>query len=205
MKSIKTLVQEVNVTQRRKEYDAYNILDDNIFELLNRIEKLEAKNLKYHCRVHSDANQAIPTGPGAALTFNVTEYPQFGNMHDNTIDNTKIFIKRNGVYHVSAEIQWEASAAGTLRQVQIRITRNAGTFIACSQRIPNANIITSINCATSLFLYRDDYVEVLGTQDSGGPLNSTANYPRPFLEVTERMEDLYPSEYGLLDPNKNMR
>lgn len=210
MKSIQELIQQINKEEskeRKREYDTFRQLDDNILELNDRIINLEKKNLKYFCRAYKEADHSAPTGI-STVPLDKTEHPQFGNMHSNTIENTKIWIRRDGVYHISGGVVFAASAAGSVRGVLIRLTSSRGVFYIASLQMPPlaAPAQPSPEAGTSYYLYEGDYLELQVNQNTGVNLDVLALYARsPFLSVTERMEDLDPSQFGLLDPNANTR
>lgn len=212
MRSITQLIQEINKDdpERKREYDAFKQLDDNIIELNNSILALEKKNMRYYCRAYRAASFTIPNLAVTAIPLDRTEYPQFGNMHSDTVENTKIWIRRSGVYHISGGLTWSSSSAGTYRYLHIRlVSSKTGTVHLCSNGAPPMAVgaPNALNVACSYYLYEGDYIELTANQDSGaGGASVLILYPEsPFLAVAERMEDLDPSQYGLLDPSANMR
>lgn len=206
MKSIKSLIQETKVKGLDKEHEALKIIDDNFMEIFNKIRNLEERNLQYYCSVHHSATVAYAAGT-SILPFNSTNYPQYGNMHDNTNNNDKIFIRRSGVYVVAGELQLGATGGGTFRTIAVRYNRGGVPIVAVSTRVlaPAGAVMIAINCATAVYLYAGDTVELIFAHDAGVNIDVTANFPRPSLVVMERREDLVPSEYGLLNPDENMR
>jgi hypothetical protein len=210
MQSIKSLIQELNTKEQSKLFNAFKILDDNNQELLNRIKAIEKRNLKYYCRVGRGSNQDIPDNAYTAINFDITDYPQFGNMHDNVRDNEKIFVRRTGVYHLSAGVSLESDTAGTERRLAIAVN---GVRICETNYIVHAlNIGPRLSVSTNAYLYENDNVTALLYQNSGGILVNVFVAGlvgrisfMPHLVVTERREDLDPSQYGLLNPEANMR
>ncbi len=210
MRSITQLIQQINKddSERRREYDAFKQLDDNIIELQNRIANIEKKNMRYFCRVFRTTNQSINTGVLTAIVFDATEYPQFGNMHDNVITNNRMAVHRNGVYHLYAGAHFANSAAGTIRTLSILLTRN-GVAVSIAETsfgpTGGANPV-HLAISTGHYLYRGDFLQLAVVHDAGVALDIISDPPHsPYLAAVERLEDLNPSEYGLLDPNANMR
>jgi len=204
MKSIRDLVIEIK-TERPKEFNAFNIIDDNIKDLLSRVEALEKRNLQYYSYAYSNNNQSLTTGVVTPINLELTQFPQLGNMHDNVNDNDKIFIRRNGIYVVSGISRIAANATGQ-RQIIIQLIRSGATFrVANSQILPNAAYDSTLSACGIQYLYVGDYLQLCLYQDSGGPLNSLAVPANimPRLVVMERKEDLDPSQYGLLNPDSN--
>src|SRR5262245_13632341 len=83
-------------------------------------------------RVFHNANQAIVTATVTALAFNSERIDQAGNaadtQHDTVTNNSRLTCKYAGVYDIGACIAWEVVAAGTYRQIGIRL--NGTTIIA---------------------------------------------------------------------------
>ena len=205
MKSIRPLIEDLPANERSREFDAYTRLADRIKLLEDKVKKLGSLNLKYFVRAYRNIDQTLNPGTTVIALTN-TEYPQFGNMHDNVNDNNYIFIRRSGVYTLAAAIQWAANATGTFRQVAIRLLRGGVTTVLVSQRAAvNAALLTQ-DCGCDWYCYLNDRIEMVGVHDAGVAINVTANNPQsPFLSVTERMEDLKIEDLGLLDPGLNTR
>lgn len=190
-----------------KEYEAFKLLDININELLVRVEKLEARNMRYYCYAYRGSDQTIANNTPTFINFTGTVYPQFGNMHDNTNNNDGIYIRRNGVYYLSGAVVFASSAGGGNRLLAIDIIRGGTTITPVAPTITVTPAGTQrLNCSTMYYLYVDDIVKLRVLQTSGGPLDvSFFSTDTPNLIVSERMEDLDPSQYGLLNPEANMR
>lgn len=208
MKSIKGLIQGLKIEERADEFNAFKIMDDNFQTVQERLDALEKRNLKYFCAVHRTTVQVIPQNVKTNIEFDFTEHPQFGNMHDNANTNERVYIRRNGVYHISGGLQFEGSSAGTIRELAIVLVRGLNTYELTDEThgplTGNAPLHMSI--ATSFYLYTGDYITLAATHDVAGGLDVEVDYPHsPCLRVAERMEDLSPDEYGLLDPDANMR
>lgn len=201
MQNIRSIISELNKLKSKPEYVAIGILDSNITELLNRIKALEERNLRYYCLVSRDAIQVIPTGILTSINFNTTEHPQYGNMHDNAVDNTNIYIRRNGVYYIHACIHFEGSSAGTYRAIEIlRIRNGATTSIASHSSGPLAAAAPlHLSVSIARYLYVDDIIQLAVEHDVNPDLDINAHADHsPILVVSERREDLSPEEYGLI-------
>lgn len=190
-----------------KEFEIFKILDNNINELLARVVKLEARNMRYYCRAYRATDQSIPDNTNTFINFTNTDYPQFGNMHDNTNNNDGIYIRRTGVYYLGGAVVFASSAGGGSRLLAIDIIRGGTTFSPVAPTIQVTPAGTQrLNCFTAYYLYVDDIVKLRVLQTSGGPLDVLfSGTDTPHLVVSERMEDLSPDQYGLLNPEANMR
>ncbi len=208
MKRILSLVEHLNsFKDRQKEFNAFKGLDDNCEELLNRIKAIELRNMKYFCTVQSNQIQLIIPA-GLVVTFNITVYPQFGNMHNNTgVDNANVYIRRNGVYHLAAGVQIEGGAGPTFREARILVTRDGVINTVVLTRLPNVAINMAWTLSRSMYLYTGDIVQLYLGHDgvASFDLMADTDLGTPFLSVSERMEDLDPNQYGLLNPEENMR
>jgi hypothetical protein len=211
MQSIKALITKFNRLDSSELFNALKILDSNNQELKNRISQLEKQSLQYHCRIGHLTNQNVPTSTYTPLQFTFTDFPQFGNMHSNTFDQSAITIRRSGVYTVSALAMFEASSGGSERRAAILVN---GLRVNEVNAAPNAAILARLSLSLTLYLYQRDRVQLACWQDTGGNLavfGTAVPYSdrqicfTPFLSVTERREDLDISQYGLLNPEENTR
>ncbi len=210
IQSIKHLIQHLNVkdVEKKREYDAFSITDNNVLALQNRILALEKKNMRYFCRAYRSTDQSIPINTPTNISFDKTEYPQWGSMHDNTILPSRIYIRRSGLYQIHAGVQFGPSSGGTTREVYIALNRGGVISILAEHTngpAPGANSI-HLPVSTVYYLYEDDFILLTVLHDVNPSLNIEGDYPHsPYLAVIERPEDLDPSQFGSLDPNANMR
>lgn len=198
VRSIKQLIQEIRGSKPR-EFDAYSILDSNVLELEERIRKLEALNLYYYTTAYRTTDQSIPNNTTTNINFDATDFPQIGNMHDNTANNDKIYCRRDGVYIIAGGIHWEADVNG-YRLCVIDHYGPAG-FKGSMNVLGNTGnspqdwqVVNAIR-----YMSVDDYVVLRAQQTSGGALNVLTS---PHLSMVEIRQDLDPSEYGLLNPTE---
>lgn len=95
------------------------------------------------------------------------------NMHDPVTNNSRITLVNAGVYLALGSVAWAASAAGTIRQGQIR--RNRTSTEAEITADPNgASAVVSYMVPALNQYSATDYLELAVTQDTGGALNVTA-------------------------------
>lgn len=135
-------------------------------------------------RVFHNAAQSIANNAFAALNFNSERFDQAGNaastMHDTVTNNTRLTCRYAGVYQITGNCGFAASATG---QRAIRIRLNGTTYISSDSRV-NAGAVLIDTTTTTLYpLAVNDYVELMVFQDSGGALNTNlnANYSPEFM------------------------
>lgn len=209
MKSIKSLIQELNILRNTWEFKSLSLVDEHIAALEDRVNNIEKRNMRYFCRAYSSAVQAIPNGVLTAINFEKTEHPQFGNMHDNTVQPSRIYIRRNGVYYISTGTHLSLSAAGTYREISISLIRGGVVSTLAGQSSPPlgaAGAFLHLHTSTIYYLYIGDIISTTVIHNVAAGLDTVPEYPHsPYLAVSERMEDLDPSQYGLLNPEANTR
>jgi hypothetical protein len=138
-------------------------------------------------RVFHNTTQSATSGVGLALAFNSERYDQAGGaastMHDTVTNNSRLTAIYAGIYKITGQVQWAASAGGTFRTADIRL--NGATVIARSGEPPMNTTGNGLVVTTDYSLAVNDYVELVATQDSGGALNvlNSANYSPEFMMV----------------------
>lgn len=144
------------------------------------------------CSVYQSSAQSIAvSGTAAVIGFDSEVYDivQSGDSpsHDNATLNSRIIIRTPGKYEITGQVYYAANGTGT-RSAEIRL--NAAGNIASGTRI-------SLNQQTALTgpgtpatpppveaaLVAGDYVEIFGTQTSGGALNTAPGSGLTFLRV----------------------
>lgn len=122
-------------------------------------------------RVYNDANIAVATGVGTALTFNTERYDT-GNFHSTSSNTSRLTAPTAGLYTVGACVAWAGNATG-VRAASLRVN---GTDVIARELVDIDSATTHThNVSTEYQLAAGDYVEVVVAQDSGGNLNVTAN------------------------------
>lgn len=209
MKSIKSLIQELNLLRNTYEFKSLSVIDDHITKLENRVNAIEKRNMRYYARAYSEVVQNIPGGVTTVILLERTEFPQFGNMHDNVNVNSQMYIRRNGVYYISAGIHLSVSLAGTYRDFHIDLSRNGVPVTLAGHSSPPlgaAGALLHLHTSTVYYLYVGDLIYLSLIHNAPAGLSTVPEYPHsPYLAVSERMEDLDPSQYGLLNPEANTR
>jgi hypothetical protein len=122
----------------------------------------------YTCRVTHSTATTLTTAVPAVLAFDAERHDT-GAMHDTVTNNSRITIQVPGTHLVGGTIAWENVAAAGSRRIELRL--NGTDIIAEDEHEVAASddIVTSI--MTLYEFAKDDYVELLVTQDSGGDVD----------------------------------
>jgi hypothetical protein len=131
------------------------------------------------CGAQSNANRAIPTGAWTAAIFSGVRWDDgvtmgFTTTFWNAANPTRITVPPGcgGRYTMHGNLILAASAAGTLRQLGIRL--NGATYIAAQDYRFSGAANTNMAIPCLYQLDAGDFVELMVYQDSGGPLNAIA-------------------------------
>lgn len=123
-------------------------------------------------RVYHSVDQSLGNAATTVLAFN-SELKDTDTIHSNSTNNSRLTCKTDGCYAIGGTVVFAANATG-LRQILIRL--NGATTIAV-QRVPANSSDSILSVATHYTLSANDYVELLGYQNSGGSLNVVATAP----------------------------
>jgi hypothetical protein len=126
-------------------------------------------------RVAHTADQSIPSGSVADLSFNTERFDN-ANLHDNAT-NKRLVAPIPGVYSVSASVNWDQNSAGS-RFLGLRLNGGTGNYIAAQWGAPNSAHSTDQTVSTLWKFDAGDYVEVEAFQDSANPLDVSSTTPR---------------------------
>ena len=124
------------------------------------------------CSVFASAAQSLANGTLTVIAFD-SEYFDTNSMHDNATNNSRITIpaSQGGKYLLSANIVYAPNATG-FRQFFIRINGGNNFYSASNPVIPAyASWPNYVAYSFVLDLAAADYVEIFGSQNSGGALN----------------------------------
>jgi hypothetical protein len=121
-------------------------------------------------RVTHSSAQSIPDFPPAATLAFDTERYDTASMHDNATNNSRLTAPVNGIYAVTAEVDWTPDATGTR---ELTLMKNGSTFIADDDREGISVVFggQSQSVTAQVRLVAGDFVEVGVLQTSGGSLN----------------------------------
>jgi hypothetical protein len=118
-------------------------------------------------RAFNSAAQTITTATVTALTFDSERYDT-DTIHDTVTNNSRLTCKHAGVYEIVGHMGWAVSAAGTFRQMKLRV--NGATVIATGTGSPSASHGSEMAVPAQWKMAVNDYVELTVQQDSGGNL-----------------------------------
>lgn len=131
------------------------------------------------CRVYNSASQNHTTsGAWQALTLDSNRFDPTG-MHSTSTQTSRITIASPGVYLLTGCINFASNATG-VRGISMRM--NGTTFIVSDFRAALSGSGPDLAVATIYKFAANDYVELLGWQNSGGTLAmpNNANYNPEF-------------------------
>ena len=121
------------------------------------------------CRVKFTPSPIVTTSSGIwkPIIWNDEDFDT-NDMHDNVTQNTKIFIRRSGVYVVMAGLGFQVNGNGYRK---IKMHKNEGIHLGTMIASPNAthNSLVSIQRIEEFEV--GDYILLLAHQDSGIDLN----------------------------------
>jgi hypothetical protein len=124
-------------------------------------------------RVTNSADQTIGTSGVTALAFDTARYDT-ANLYAPA-SNTRLTAPVDGIYVISASVQWAPTAAGGLRSLTLQ--RNAAAFLAADTRddVASTTSSTSQDVTTQARLNAGDFIRAQVFQDSGGDLSVKAS------------------------------
>lgn len=120
-------------------------------------------------RVTNTALQTFTTGVAAAITFDTEQYDN-GTVHDTGSNTSRLTFATAGIYTAVGNVDWAGNATGR-RTLSIRL--NGSTLIAQTQ-IAGSTTVTQMQTSVVYKFAATDYVELVGTQNSGGNLDVNA-------------------------------
>lgn len=164
MPSIKALVLGIQ-KERPREFDAFCEIEKR----LTSVEAGEGAGSSY-CRVFNSGGLTIVTATPTILAFDSNRFDP-ASLHSTTSNTSRITIARNGMYNITANLEWPANAVG-IRTIEILL--NGATVIARVDTPGNAALINQM-ISTLYYLFSNDYIEIRVTQTSGGNLIIPAN------------------------------
>lgn len=132
--------------------------------------------------VYRATNQSINNITATAISFS-NERKDTSGFWPGSGNNDRVTIPTGlaGMYALTAGAEWASSAAGNIRNLQLRI--NGVTYIAANGLPPSPSGNGMQMTTTRIYpLAQGDYVQTIGYQDTGGALNvlTAANYSPEF-------------------------
>jgi hypothetical protein len=133
------------------------------------------------CRYRQGSGVSIPIGTLTSVPFNAALYDS-NSMLDGT-NPTRILIKKDGVYDITAGVVWQSNTVG-YRQLEIR--KNASEIVGRCNAVPiSGNMYQQVS--GSYKFASGDYVELYVTQTSDSVLSLFADSTNkhPFIAVNQ--------------------
>ena len=137
------------------------------------------------------AAQSTTSGAAAliALQSEVYDIVQSGDTasHDLVTDNSRLYVRTTGKYEINGQVQFATNATG-VRTAQIRLNAagavGGGSLLVTAQQSPLTGASTSVTMPSiEVALTAGDYIEMFGTQTSGGALNTVVGQGVTFLRM----------------------
>lgn len=182
------LIENVKKTDIRL-YDALVKIYNNIYGEYQFIKNHEDRliNLeksKKQCRMEGSSTTVITTATQTAIPF-PTEVYDNDDMHDLSVNNSRITFNTPGYYIVGGSVQWEtgASAVG-MRLASIDYNGLAVTSLAAVSQ-PGSLLTIWQTLSTGYLFNQGDWIILRVFQDSGGDLD--VGNTRFWAHMTERV------------------
>lgn len=118
-------------------------------------------------RAYGTYDQSIPHATGVFLALDAERY-DFGDLHDNVSNNTRLVAPVSGVYSISGHVHWSFVSAGTRI---IGLTVNGTQGIAGQLSFGSSFNSVQQSVSTNFLLNAGDYVELSVYQSSGGTIS----------------------------------
>lgn len=140
-------------------------------ERLTRLERQDQALGGYIVRCYRSTAQSINNGAWTAISFDTEQFDTY-NLHDNSVNPTRITLPNAGRYLVTGQANFVSSVAGAIRGVSIR--RNGVSYLAAYYVAPigGGNETAMPTSAIIETTAANDYIELCVYQDSGGTLNT---------------------------------
>jgi hypothetical protein len=122
--------------------------------------------LRDRCKATRSSAQTISSATDTRINFTTEDYDS-NTMHDNSTNNTRITIKRSGIYIISAYVVYNSNATG-IRSTQI--WKNGGSVSINTNNAVSAGN-HQVGLTDQLQLTVNDYIECNVYQSSGGNLD----------------------------------
>jgi hypothetical protein len=130
--------------------------------------RAESKFAQPGVRVTDAGGQTISNTTFTAIDFDTDRWDEF-DMHDTSTNNSRITCIVDGRYIMGGAVQWDANATG-YRWLSVRLN---GSSHVVADRVINLSAQTFEQSVSTYFdLSKDDYIELVVWQNSGGNLNT---------------------------------
>jgi hypothetical protein len=136
---------------------------------------IAGRNVPYRpssfCSLYQTTGPTLSTSTLTLYAWD-NEYADLLEMHDNVLLNSRITIRKRGLYFTLARIRFAANTTG-LREVEIYVNGTSTFANLIGINTQNANVAPGLTTVTAVCikeLFPADYLEVMGYQTSGGNL-----------------------------------
>ncbi len=168
------------------------LTDDEIDDINEMVAQLELDLMMTgdmypmdRVKVTNNATVWVNSGVATYLPFNTEEYdPE--DMHDNAVNNDRLYAVNDGLHVITANIKLFASAPGTFRLNLIWYDSTVPATHGMQELIITPPAITNfltLQIADQLYLHEGDYLQVQFHHDSGAPCGVWSFRPAPWFSV----------------------
>lgn len=126
------------------------------------------------CHVYHDADQTLSTATWTILSFNTEEHDNAA-MHDESTNNDRITIPRDGIFVAGFQVVFDTNTTG-LRWAYLTVnaaaaTPTVGEILAADNQTPVTGFGTFLSGCATKDLTAGDILRVHAYQNSGGDLD----------------------------------
>ena len=123
------------------------------------------------CRLFNSANQSIPAGTFAALTFNSETY-DFGGLHSTAALTSRITFPRSGWVIAGGTVDWSAPAATIVEA--FALLRNAAETLSAQTQLDINTGGFQMSISTGFRVVAGDYIELYVQHSNAVAIDSVA-------------------------------
>lgn len=124
------------------------------------------------CRIELTGNLVVNHDSWKSICWTAEKFDT-NDMHDNAIDNPLIYIRRSGIYVVTASLGFAVNGNGCRR---IRL-RKGGITLAENAALPSPSYLCHVSIHNIEEFEVDESIHISCFQDSGGGLDIRSYYP----------------------------
>lgn len=132
-------------------------------------------------RAYRGSVQSIPNNAWTALSL-TSESFDTDAIHSTSSNQSRFTLPRAGLWVVSGVVSFDFNASG-YRGAKFRINGTTDIAVDLEEPVAESGIDTPVDVECSLIFALNDYVELLGYQNSGGALDASAGADTTFAQV----------------------
>jgi hypothetical protein len=129
----------------------------------------------------TSSTQSLSNATPTKIQLNATSFDKNGTADITT--NYRITVAVPGVYDIKGSVSYAANATGVR---YCMIYKNGSQIAASTMPTAGAGDASIVQCATELDLIAGDYIELYGSQSSGGSLNVNTGVDVTYLSVSKK-------------------